>query len=147
MPDIATVLKEEIARLARKELRRELDPLNKTIAQQRTEVAQLKRRLADLEKKLTTTERRRKVAEPLVQGHLPTGHFRFSVKGLQALRARLGLSATSFGVLVGASARAVHGWESGIARPQESQLAAIAALRGIGKREVAERILAAQSTI
>jgi len=144
LADIAAVLKEEIARLARKELRRELDPLKKIAAQQRAELAQLKRRLADLEKQVVNAQKRRQVSMPPEQGDSPTARFRFSVKGLRTLRGRLNLSPTDFGALIGASAKTVHGWESGDTRPREQQLAAIAALRGIGKREAAARLQAVQ---
>ena len=49
MPNIATVFKAEIARLARKEARENSDGLRKVVATQRTEIANLKRRLQELE--------------------------------------------------------------------------------------------------
>jgi DNA-binding transcriptional regulator YiaG len=60
-------------------------------------------------------------------------------------RKRLGLSAADFGLLVGASGQSVYAWEQGKARPRGKNLAAIAALRGVGKREVVERLAALKS--
>ena len=60
-------------------------------------------------------------------------------------RKRLGLSAADFGLLVGASGQSVYAWEQGKARPRGKNLAAIAALRGVGKREVVERLATLKS--
>ena len=60
-------------------------------------------------------------------------------------RKRLGLSAADFGLLAGASGQSVYAWEQGKARPRGKNLAAIAALRGVGKREVVERLAALKS--
>ena len=48
-------------------------------------------------------------------------------------------------LLVGASGQSVYAWEQGKARPRGKNLAAIAALRGVGKREVVERLAALKS--
>jgi hypothetical protein len=50
MPNIATVLKAEIARVARKELRGETEALKKSNSQYRSQIADLKRRIGALEK-------------------------------------------------------------------------------------------------
>ena len=65
---------------------------------------------------------------------------RFSAKGLQARRSRLDLSAADFGKLLGVSAQSIYNWESEKARPRAEQIAKLAALRGLGKREVAARL-------
>lgn len=49
MPNIASVLKAEIARVARKEARAETAALKKHSVTQRTEIASLKKRVAELE--------------------------------------------------------------------------------------------------
>ena len=71
--------------------------------------------------------------------------FRFRASGMASNRKRLGLSAADFGLLVGASGQSVYAWEQGKARPRVRNLAAIAALRGVGKREVVERLAALKS--
>ena len=52
MPNIASVLKVEIVRLARKELRSEVDSIRKALAAARAEGAALKRRVSELERSL-----------------------------------------------------------------------------------------------
>jgi DNA-binding XRE family transcriptional regulator len=57
-----------------------------------------------------------------------------------AVRAKLRLSADDFGKLLGVSAQSVYNWEKEKARPRPEQLSKLAALRGVGKREAAERL-------
>ena len=50
------------------------------------------------------------------------------------------MSAAEFAALVGVSGQSIYKWEHGEARPRAKQLEAIAALRGMGKREAAARL-------
>ena len=58
------------------------------------------------------------------------------------LRDRLGLSAERFGKLIGVTGQSIYAWEAGRSVPRAKQLEAIAALRGIGKKEVRARLAA-----
>jgi DNA-binding transcriptional regulator YiaG len=64
---------------------------------------------------------------------------RFSSRSVRAQRRRLGLSAADYGKLVGVSGLTIYHWEHGT-RPRKSQLAALIAVRGIGKREALKRL-------
>jgi DNA-binding transcriptional regulator YiaG len=143
MANLASVLKSEVARLARKELRAETESLKKTVTVQRSEIAALKRRAGDLEKTVKALVRlvnkTRRATKP-AQTDGEDGHFRFRASGMASNRKRLGLSAEDFGLLVGTTGQSVYLWESGKTKPRPQSLAAIAALRGIGKREVAARL-------
>jgi DNA-binding transcriptional regulator YiaG len=60
---------------------------------------------------------------------------RFSARSVKAQRNRLGLSAADYGKLVGVSGLTIYNWEHDKSRPRQAQLAALVAVRGIGKRE------------
>lgn len=144
MSTIAAVFKSEIARVARKELRAELDALRKTNAHYRSELAALKRRLHTVESQL---RRLGKVTAKVVQAgdsadenNADGAGIRFSAKGFATLRKRLGLSAAQMGKLLGASQLSVYKWESGKAHPRAGSLQAIAQVRSIGKKEAARRL-------
>ena len=141
MPNIAIVLKGEIARIARKEVRAEVQELRKASAQQRAHIAALRRRIDDLERQLKRVGKApaRATAEAAedAEGGTPR---RFSAARLAAQRQKLGLSAADFAALLGVSGQSVYKWEHGEARPRARQLEAIAELRGIGKREAAARL-------
>ncbi len=140
MPNIASVLKTEIARIARKEIRTEIDALKKVSAQQRTTIAALRRQLTTLEKKLRDLARQkpRKAAEAAAQPEADEQRPRFSPSWLAAHRAKLGLSAAQYGQLAGVSTLSIYRWEQGRAKPRRAQLLALARVRALGRREAAE---------
>jgi len=142
MPNIASVLKEEILRLARKEVRNETEGLKKASAQYRSEIAALKRRAAGLEKQLQQLGKKAgSAAAPKTEDGSQT-RIRFSAKGLAAQRQKLGLSAAELGLLLNVSAQTIYNWEAEKSRPRQQQLLAIAGLRGLGKRKIKAQLLA-----
>lgn len=139
MPNIAAVLKEEIARIARREIREEVAQLRKASASYRSDIAELKRRNKDLEQ---VVRRLQKVAGNSARSSKqePETSFRFTAKKFAAERSRLGLSAADFGLLLGASDQSVYKWEQDKVKPRGRNLQAIAVMHGIGKREAAVRL-------
>ncbi|HWH82588.1 MAG TPA: hypothetical protein VNU71_10155 [Burkholderiaceae bacterium] len=141
MPNIASILKAEISRVARKEVRGETTGLKKSSTTHRSEIAALKRRLQTLEQELRRLGKARAKAAPADAAEdAPERALRFSAKGLASQRKRLGLSAADCGLLVGASSQSIYNWEEGKARPRVKHLASISALRGMGKKEAAARL-------
>jgi DNA-binding transcriptional regulator YiaG len=141
MPNMAVVLRDEIRRLARKEIRVMVGSTQKAVAQYRREIAKLKRLLNKQERSVTRLSKRlseRKEA-PAGEEEALEG-VRFSARSVRAQRRRLGLSAADYGRLVGVSALTVYNWESGKSHPRKAQFAGLVAVRGIGKREAAERL-------
>lgn len=140
MANVASVLREEIARVARKEVRSETDNLKKTSARYRSEIAALKRRVTQLEQQLARLERMSSKITPAASAAEVSSRVRFSPKGLRAQREKLGLSAAAMGRLLGVSGQTIYNWEAGNTRPRGEQLAAIGGTRGIGKREANARL-------
>jgi DNA-binding transcriptional regulator YiaG len=140
MPNVAVVLRDEIRRLARKEIREHVGPLKKTNAELRRTVAALKRDVAALQRSLKFLEQQesRRLASKPKQGE--AAGVRFSPKWLKADRKRLGLSAKDYGRLVGVAALTIYNWEGGKSKPRARQLASWAKVRGIGKREAQRRL-------
>jgi DNA-binding transcriptional regulator YiaG len=140
LPNIASVLKEEIARLVRRQLRGETESLKKASSRYRSEIAALKRRIEVLEKQISRLERMvPEKAASSVDGESET-KLRFKPQGVRAQRTRLELSAREMGALVGVSAQTIYNWEAGTSRPKAEQLAVFAAVRKMGKREVKARL-------
>jgi DNA-binding transcriptional regulator YiaG len=136
MANFASALKDEIVRLARKEVRQEVEGLKKTSAKYRSEIAALKRQVAALEKSAGRLEKKAsKMDATLAEGEGAT-RYRFSAKRLAAQRQKLGLSAVELGTLIGVAAQTIYNWESGKSRPRQQQMAAIAASRKMGKRQI-----------
>src|SRR5258706_6119143 len=99
MPNIGTVLKEEIVRLSRKEVCQQIDPTKKTTTQLRHDVASLKRQVALLERQVAMLSRKVLGATSASTKVDASKATRFSAKGLQAQRSRTGLSQSDFGKL------------------------------------------------
>ena len=140
MPNIGALLKDEISRLCRREIRKTVASVKKASAAYRRDIAALKRQLAALQKKSASVEKRVNVASDSKARTLPDRPVRFVAKGLRSLRSRLGLSAAQMALLLGVSEQSVYNWETKKATPRKEQFAAIIALRGIGKREAQERL-------
>jgi DNA-binding transcriptional regulator YiaG len=140
MPNLASFLKSEILRLARKEVRTELDGLKKASSHYRSEIAQLKRRVDQLEKQQARVSKKGLRTPELPESPESPARVRFSAKRFAAQRQKLGLSAAQMGLLLGVSGQSIYHWEAEKSRPRQAQLLAIAALRNLGKREAKKRL-------
>ncbi|MFV2074154.1 MAG: helix-turn-helix domain-containing protein [Thermoanaerobaculales bacterium] len=140
MPNVASVLREEISRLARKEIRQEVGPLKKTNTELRRTVSALKGEVTALQRKVRFLEKQEKRRLESTPTESTAKVVRFSPKWVKADRQRLGLSAKDYGSLVGVSSLTIYNWESGKSKPMAERLAAWAEVRGIGKREALRRL-------
>ena len=139
MSTLATALKDEIRRVARKEIKQETKKLSEAVTRYRSDIAALKKRLNACEKKLSYFEgqERKKISEP---AELTEENVRFSSRSVKSQRAKTGLSAADYGKLIGVSALTVYNWEQGKSKPRKQQLASLVAIRGIGKREAKAKL-------
>lgn len=141
MSNIAKVLKNEISRVARKEVRAETSQLKKQSAHYRSQIASLKRQVAALEKQVRRLSKSGKVAPATPEADdSGAGGLRFRAKGFAVHRRRLGLSAAQAGALLGVSGQSIYHWEAGKAKPRATQMPAIAALRKLSKTQAAEAV-------
>lgn len=141
MSDIASMFKSEIARLSKKTVRQHTEALRSATTAHRHQLAALKKQVAGLERELSKL---RRVAVPKAvekpADDVDTGKVRFVAKGLKSLRTRLGLSAEDFARLIDVSTQSIYNWEARKATPRPAQVAAIAALRGLGKKDASARL-------
>ena len=144
MPNIAKVLKEEIARISRHEAKIAVTPIRKPSMRLRKDVASLKARVAALEKEnraLQALLTKIQVAQPQPASETVEKGW-ISGKGIKSLRKRLGLTQGELGRLVGVSNTAVVLWEkkSGMLKLRDKTKAAVFAIRGLGAREAKARL-------
>ncbi|RYY91175.1 MAG: XRE family transcriptional regulator [Comamonadaceae bacterium] len=139
MSQLASLLKAEISRVARKEVRAEVESLRKASAQQRSHIAALRRQVLALEgalRRATAPTGRRGTGAQAVAADSAADdgpQRRFSAKRLTSHRAKLGLSAAAYGQLVGVSGQTIYNWEQGQARPRAEQLRKLVAVRALTK--------------
>ncbi len=142
MPNVMKVLRDEIARLARKEVKASVSKLHKPTVQLKHDVAALKRTVAALGK-----------ADTIIQGVLEkmvasqpapeaADTARLTGKGIRSLRRKLRVSQADFGKLIGVTAQAVVNMEKkdGPLAVRKATRAAILAIRGMGAREAKARL-------
>lgn len=140
MTDLANALKTEISRLARKELRAHLEPVKRSVAQSKSQLAALREEIGVLKRQIKALEKQaRRSVEGSAEERKSTRH-RFTARGFATMRRRLGLSHAELGRLIGASDQSVRKWEVGAAVPRLKYQQAIFALRGVGKRAIAEHL-------
>jgi len=136
MPNVGQLLKDEIARISRREIKKATSALYKSSANFRGEIASLKRRNAELERAVKVLGRDRASSAAPSEVSATSAH-RFSASGFRTLRHKLGLSAAQMGKLIGVSEQSIYNWETKVATPRAAFLPSIVRLRGMGKREAA----------
>jgi DNA-binding transcriptional regulator YiaG len=100
----------------------------------------LKRQVVKLERQVSLLERQVIKRAPVSPVSESAVHVRFTAKGLRSQRKRLGLSAAEYAQLAGVTSQAIYQWERETAHPRKEQIAILAALRGIGKKEAQARL-------
>ena len=140
MPNIAAIFKEEISRVARKEVKAQVGQLKKAATGYRSQIAAMKRRIAHLERQIKQQAKGTATSPTTINETDIQRSFRFSADGLAKQRQRLGLSAREVASLLGVSQLSVYKWEKGQARPRAKQMGAIAQLRKMGKKAAAAKL-------
>jgi DNA-binding transcriptional regulator YiaG len=135
MPNIVGVMRDEIIRLSRREIKKQTSTLQKMSAIYRRDIAALKRQVATLERVSKQTAKRLPAPIQAANPESPATRMRFVAKGFRSMRHRLGLSAAQLGVLLGVSEQSIYNWESQTTTPRRIQLPLIARVRTMGKRE------------
>lgn len=139
MANIASLLKEEVARLTRKEVRVETEQLRKASAKYRSEIASLKKRVMDLERVISRLAKQLDRA-PQAELLQTTKQVRFSASGFKKLREKHGLSAAIMGSILSVTPQTIYSWEGGNTRPGAEYIEKIAVLRQMGKRQLTEAL-------
>ena len=113
-------LKAEIARLARKEIKKEVAPVQRISASRRGMIADLRRQVAALQRDVADLRRALARGGPLPLAVQPAASaegddgrkgFWITGKGVRKLRLRLGLTQTEFAALANVSGQTVVNWE------------------------------------
>ena len=140
MPNFAQSIKNEITRLARREIRSETLSLRKSSAQHRTGISELKRQAAELKTEVKRLGKLYDYGISSQKSQDETVTRRFSAKSVIAQRKRLGISANDFGKLVGVSAVTIYAWEQGRSRPRKAQVKALGLVRAFGKKQARAKL-------
>lgn len=142
MNTFSNAFRAEVIRMARKELKPELQGMRKTLTAHRSEIAALKREVKALTSQLRTAQRQ--VHPPLVtsvtENNTPSRKggrkWVFDAEKLKAKRAALGLSQKDMAKLLHTSSISLYKWESGKVIPRSAHLQQIHEVLQMGKRQL-----------
>jgi len=136
MPNVGTILKEEITRLARKEIRVQVGPTQERLATLRKAISAQKSRITTLEKELARVKKDLGLKDTLGQEvcEAEVKKARLSPKNIANLRKKLGLSRNDMALILGVNANSIYLWEQGKAQPRIAAKSKLVRLRGMGKR-------------
>ena len=140
MSNILKELKAEISRLARKEAKAIVAPIQKASANYRGLIAGLRKQLDALQKDVAILKKAVPSPEKAIQAKdAPEGRFWITGKGVKALRKRLGATQAGLAKLVGVSSQAVVNWEAhkGKINLRKATAGRLQEIRGWGKRDMA----------
>lgn len=143
MPNVMSVLRAEIRRLARKESKEAVGDLKRQVMALRRRVAGYKKRIADVERMARAAKKGAGAAGGTGRGAGAGAaaegdgkQIRFSPAWVKSHRKKLGLSRRLYAKLVGVSAQTIMLWETGKSRPRRAALATWRAVREKGRREL-----------
>jgi len=142
MPNLSTILKQEITRLARRSTRPAITALKKDVTRLKRQVVEHRRQLARLhhDNARLMADLNEKLKAPPKASDAEMKHARITPRLIRAQRKRLDLSRENFGKLLQVSGQSVLAWEGGRAKPREAAKAALVAIRKLGKRDARDRL-------
>jgi DNA-binding transcriptional regulator YiaG len=129
-------LQSEITRLARKELKKELEPIKRVNAAQRGYIADLRRDVSELQREVARLQKATGKVAPVAEE--ATQNFWISGKGVVSLRKRLQLTQVELAVLADVSTQSVVKWEKHegkIPFRQAETLGRLQVIRGMSKTQ------------
>ncbi|OGP69078.1 MAG: hypothetical protein A2169_02610 [Deltaproteobacteria bacterium RBG_13_47_9] len=137
MGKVEGIIKSEILRLAKREIKKISAPLCQDIRSLKYAVSQLRKTVAALERVAAHQQKEvSKAKVPFVATPEEIKISRFSPRLIRSLRRQLGITQKELATLAGITVGAVQQWESGKFKPKAENKKVIVALRKLGKRHV-----------
>jgi DNA-binding transcriptional regulator YiaG len=139
MPNYTAVLNEEIARIARKEVKAAVEPLAARLIEQKKRISALKKTVSELERKVASLEEILGFEDILATSSLTEeeiANSRITPKYIANLRAKHELSRNEMAYLLDINPNSIYLWENGRAKPRNEAKAKLLVLKKMGKKEV-----------
>jgi DNA-binding transcriptional regulator YiaG len=137
MGKVEGIIKTEIVRLAKREIRKISVPLGRDVWSLKSAVSQLRKAVLTLQRITASQQKeleKRKVPLEATTEEIKVS--RFSPRLIRSLRGHLGITQRELATLTGVTVGAAHHWESGKFKPNMKKKAVMVALRKLGRREV-----------
>ena len=142
MPNLATLLKEEISKIVRQEVQDQMRDLKKTIREQRDALARLEKQAGPAKAKTAAKPTAKSVAKPAAKPAAGDRRkqLRIAPNTIKKHRKRLKLSQAELGEILNVSTNTVLRWEAGTSKPRSKHLPGLDQLRTISKRELKKQL-------
>ncbi len=145
MPDIKSLMNDEIRRLAKKEMKQVVEPMREQLAAMRKSLVEQAARIHALEKGLNARPAATAVAvtedDEIISRPQPAGYSsRITPNKIRRIRKKLGLSQPQFAKLLGVTFFSISHWEIGKTTPRAKSIRGIYELLSMGKRDVYKRL-------
>jgi len=137
MGKVEGIIKSEIVRLARREIRKISVPLGRDVWSLKSAVSQIRKAVLTLQR-ITASQQKEldKGKTPLEATPEEVKESRFSPRLIGSLRRHLGITQKELAILTGVTVGAAHLWEIGKFKPSMKKKAVMVALRKLSRREV-----------
>lgn len=143
MGKVESIIKSEIVRLAKREVKKTILPLKGEIRSLKGIVSQLRKTLLSIQRISPAEFREKEVSMEVSPDEVKNA--RFSPRVIRSLRKRLGITQRELALLTGVTVGAIHQWESGKFKPAMKKREIMVTLRKMGRREVRKMIEAKKS--
>ena len=145
MGKVESIIKSEILRLAKREMKKSFIPLTRDVRSLKGAISQLRKTVLGLQRVTAQQEKAlRGQKVPLEAPPEEVKKARFSPRLIRSLRKHLGVTQKEMASLAGVTVGAIFQWEKGIFEPRGEKKKILVALRKLGRRE-ARRILEERS--
>jgi DNA-binding transcriptional regulator YiaG len=137
MAKFETMIKSEMVRLAKREVRKICVPLKSDVRSLKIGVSKLHKSVLMLERIAASQQKELEKGKMLLEAPPEeVKESRFSPRLIKSLRGHLAITQTELAILTDVTVGAVHLWESGRFKPSMKKKAVMVALRKLGRREV-----------
>ena len=137
MGNLEGIIKSEMMRLAKREIRKVSVPLSRDVRLMKSTVSKLRKAVLALERLASHQQKEWEKKEASLEATPEEVNIaRFSPRLFRTLRKHLGITQKELAILTGVTLGAVNSWESGRFRPKQEKKAVIVALRKMGRQEV-----------
>jgi len=136
MGKVETIIKSEIVRLAKREMKQNFVPLSRQVRSLKATFSQLRKAVQNLQRQAAQQEKMTGGKQlPLEASPEEMKKARFSPRLIKSLRKRLGVSQKEMALLAGVTVGAIFQWEKGIFEPRGEKKKMLVALRKLRRRE------------
>jgi DNA-binding transcriptional regulator YiaG len=141
MGKVEGILKAEMVRLAKREMKKSFVPLNQDVRSLKGVISQLRKTVSGLQRFVAQQEKEMKGQKvPLEAPPEEVKKARFSPRLMKSLRKHLGVTQKEMAILAGVTVGAIYQWEKGMFEPRGEKKKILVALRKLRRRE-ARKIL------